>query len=313
MQIVHDMDRLPAGLRFVATVGMFDGLHRGHLEVLGEVARFARTHDANAVAMTFEPHPEVVIRGGSPPPLLCDPRERLARMAAAGIDLVVIQRFDEAFRLQSAERFLERLRSGRNLRGLVMSAESAFGHDRQGTIETVRRLAAEEGWVVIEARTLELGGSRVSSGRIRQSILAGRMAEASRLLGRRYAVTGSVVHGDHRGRELGFPTANLAFEQPVSLPPDGIYATRVSWGGAEPLDPRRRALGVASLGIRPQFGGGERILEVHLLDFEGDLYGERLRVEIVRRQRGERRFSSVPALVDQMRQDVARARGILAA
>jgi riboflavin kinase/FMN adenylyltransferase len=309
-RVVRDMDELPAGLRFVTTVGVFDGMHRGHRQVLETLIRSADRLNSTSVALTFDPHPEKVVRGRAPV-LLCDPDERVARLRDAGVGLLVLQHFDEAFRQQSAEAFLDRLRRGRDLRGLVMSAESAFGHDRAGTIDTVRRLAGVEGWQVIEVPTLEVGGARVSSGRIRELVQVGRLAGAGTLMGRRYAVIGEVVHGDARGRTLGFPTANLAFEEPVCLPPNGIYATRVSWDGPDPLQPLRRADGVASLGVRPQFGGGERLLEVHLLDFDGDLYGTRLRIEFVRRQRGEHRFRSVDALVAQMRRDVVRTRTIL--
>jgi riboflavin kinase / FMN adenylyltransferase len=193
-----------------------------------------------------------------------------------------------------------------------MSSESAFGHDRAGTAATLRRLAAADGWALVEVPTLERGRERVSSGRIRTLVEEGNLSGAARLLGRSYAVIGEVVHGDARGRELGFPTANLYFAQDVALPPNGIYAVRVGWGGEDPLTPEHRADGVASLGVRPTFGEGHRLLEVFLLDFDGDLYGQRLRVEFVRRQRGEKRFSSADALVVQMNRDVERAREILA-
>ena len=176
-----------------------------------------------------------------------------------------------------------------------MSSESAFGHDRAGTAATLRRLAADEGWQLVEVPTLERAGGRVSSGRIRELVERGRLAEAADLLGRPYAVRGEVVHGDARGRELGFPTANLAFPAEVALPPNGVYAVRVGWGGNDPLNPAHTADGVASLGVRPTFGGGgRRLLEVHLLDFDGDLYGQTMRVEFVRRQRGEKRFPRPP-------------------
>ena len=164
------------------------------------------------------------------------------------------------------------------------------------------------GFEVVHVPQVLVGGRRISSGRIRQAVIEGRLAEARRLLGRAYSVVGEVVHGDHRGRDLGFPTANLRFDAPVLLPPDGIYAVRVSWGGPDPAHPVQRADGVASLGVRPTFGAGERLLEVNLFDFDGDLYGQKLRVEFVRYQRGERKFGSVGALVKQMRRDAERAR-----
>jgi len=317
VEVIEGIDAIPRGLRFVATVGVFDGLHVGHEEVLRATRRGAARMHAEPLVITFEPHPETVLRGVTPT-LLCDPQDKLAGLAAAGIGVTVIQPFDRAFSEQTAEEFLERLRRGRQLVGIVMSSESAFGHDRQGTAATVRRLAEEEGWHLVELPVLERGGERVSSGRIRELIEQGRLATARRLLGRRYAVTGEVVHGNGRGHLLGFPTANFRFEAPVTLPPDGIYATLVSWRerdpGAHRLDPdppEHAALGVASLGVRPTFGVSDRLLEVHLLDFDGDLYGRRMRVEFVRRQRGERRFPSVEALVDQMAHDVVRTRTIL--
>ena len=305
------VDALPAGLRFVATLGIFDGVHRGHRLALDATREAAARSGAASVAITFEPHPEEVLRGAAPA-LACDAAEKLARIGAEGIGYVVVQRFDRAFSEQSAEEFVERLRRGRDLAGLVMSHESAFGHDRAGTAATIRRIATDEGWQLVEVPTLERAGGRISSGRIRELIQAGKLAQAADLLGRRYAVRGVVVHGDARGRLLGFPTANLAFPADVALPPNGIYAVHVAWGGNDPLKPAHTADGVASLGVRPTFGGGgHRLLEVHLLDFDGDLYGETLRVEFMRRQRGEKRFSSAEALVEQMKRDKDRARRIL--
>ncbi|HEV8516135.1 MAG TPA: riboflavin biosynthesis protein RibF [Candidatus Limnocylindrales bacterium] len=304
------MDELPAGLRFSLTIGVFDGVHRGHERVLRSLRRICAETGSASVVLTFEPHPELVLRGVQPP-LLTDPDERLARLAAAA-DLVVRQHFDRAFADQPAEAFVGRVARGRTLAALVMTPESAIGRDRAGTAATLAGLARAMGFRLETIPALELGGGRVSSSGIRALLETGRLGAAARLLGRRYAVIGEVVHGDHRGRELGYPTANLAFEAPVVLPPDGIYAVRVSWGGEDPLRPAHRALGVASLGVRPTFDGRSRVLEAHLFDFDGWLYGERLRVEFVLRQRGERRFPSVPALVAQMDRDARRARAILA-
>ena len=311
MHILDSIDALPAGLRFVATVGVFDGMHRGHAVIVKAAVDAAMRLSAEPVVITFEPHPQAVLRGVTPP-LLCDPAEKLAHLELVGVGTTVIQLFDRAFSEQSAESFVERLTRGRDLCGMVMSSESAFGHDRAGTAESLRRFAETAGWELVEVGTFDRGGGRVSSGRIRSAIEAGRLAEARRLLGRRYAVIGEVVHGDARGRSLGFPTANLGFAAPATLPPNGIYAVRASWGGRDPLHPARAVDGVASLGVRPTFGGGERLLEVHLLDFDEEIYGVRMRVEFIRYQRGEKRFSHVDALVAQIGRDVTRARRILA-
>lgn len=314
MKRLGAIDELPEGLRFCLAVGMFDGVHRGHRRLLGALTRAAREHDAKAVVMTFVPHPATVLRGHAPP-LLCDPAEKMARLADAGIDFVVEQHFDRTFADQTADRFLERACSGRKLVALVMTEESAFGRDRAGGLPAIRKLGPQLGLDVIEVGHLVRGGSKVSSTRLRNLIEAGLLADAARMLGRRYAVVGRVVEGDRRGRELGYPTANLAFDAPVALPPNGIYAVRTSWGDAtEPLAASRVADGVASLGVRPTFeSGGSRVLEVHLFDVDADLYGQRLRVEFVRRLRGERRFSSAQALVRQMDRDAARAEEVLAA
>jgi riboflavin kinase/FMN adenylyltransferase len=311
MQQHRGLSALPPGLRFVVTVGVFDGLHRGHLAVLEALVRLGRRVGAAPVVITFDPHPEAVLRGTAPP-LLCDPAEGDARFAAIGIAHVVVQHFDATFASLGAAEFVERMRSGRDLAGLVMTPESAFGRGREGTVALVSGLGASLGFAVEVVAPVLAGGAPISSSRIRALLVEGRLARAAVLLGRRPSVTGIVVAGDGRGRELGFPTANLAFEHPVALPPDGIYAACVGWGGGDPLRPGRTADAVVSLGVRPTFGGGERVFEVHLLDVAEALYGQHLRVEFVRRQRGQRRFRGAADLIAQMRRDVVRARALLA-
>ncbi len=191
--VLGDIDELRPGLCFVATVGVFDGVHRGHTEVLGRLRALADELGAAAVVITFDPHPQAVITGHAPE-LLCDDSEKLARLLETGMDVVVVQRFDEEFRSQTADVFLERLARGRELVGLVMSHESAFGRDRQGTVATVQRLAARDGWRLVQVDTLEVDGAPVSSSRIRAAITAGDLATAERLLGR------PVVPPDARSR-----------------------------------------------------------------------------------------------------------------
>lgn len=310
MKVLSDIDRLPTGLRLVLCIGVFDGLHRGHARMLAATVADARRRQATAVVLTFDPHPDEVLHG-TLTARLCDPAEKLARLAAFGVGMTVVQPFDRDFAAQSAEAFLDRVADGRTLAGVVMTPETAFGQDRAGTLQAVRALATRHGFDCLEVAELRVGGQRISSSRLRGELAGGRLAQVRRLLGRDYAVVGQVVRGDGRGRGLGFPTANLAFERPVALPADGIYAVRAGWGGLQPLEPAHTADGVASLGVRPTFGGGERTLEVHLFDTDEPLYGQRLRVEFVRRQRGERRFDSVTDLVRQMERDARRARAIL--
>ncbi len=310
MERYEHLEGLPSGSAMVATIGAFDGVHRGHAALIERLVREARHRQARSVVVTFEPHPAAVLRG-TPPTLLSDPRERDARLAELGVDDLVVEPFDAELAAQTADAFVRRLATGRRLAALLMTETSAFGRDRGGTIASMRLLGATEGFDVVEVPQRQAGGAVISSSRIRAAIGSGRLSEAARLLGRRYAVAGTVVHGDGRGRALGFPTANLAFEAPVALPPDGIYAVRVELDAGDAAA-QRTVDGVASLGVRPTFGVGARILEVYLLDLDEDLYGTRLRVTFVRRQRGERRFGGVDALVAQMGLDVARARGILA-
>jgi riboflavin kinase/FMN adenylyltransferase len=311
MNIVHGVDELPAGLRLALAIGMFDGVHRGHLRLIEALREAAREREAATVVLTFVPHPAAVLRGSSPP-LLCDPAEKASRLAAAGVDYIVEQKFDRQFAEQTPEQFLGRVCTRRKLVALVMTEESAFGRDRSGGLPAIRRLAPTLGLDVVQVAHLARAGDRISSTRLRNLIAAGRLADARRMLGRSYAVVGRVVQGDRRGRELGYPTANLAFDHPVTLPPDGIYAVRASWGGEDPLAAPRAANGVASLGIRPTFeDDGARVLEAHLFDIDEDLYGERMRVEFVRRLRGEKKFPSAEALVRQMDADAHRARQIM--
>jgi riboflavin kinase/FMN adenylyltransferase len=305
------LEALPADIRLVATVGAFDGVHRGHAALVGRLVREARGRSAQAVVVTFEPHPAAVLRGRAPD-RLCDPAERDARLADLGVDHLVVERFDAALAAQTAEAFVGRIGAGGRLVALVMTAGTAFGRGRGGTLGSMRALGVAEGFAVVEAPQLRASGEVISSSRIRAAIALGRLTDARRLLGRPYAVTGTVVHGDGRGRRLGFPTANLALDGPVALPPNGIYAARVAWGH-DPTRPERQVEGVASLGVRPTFGIGERVLEVFLLDTDEDLYDLRLRLVFVRRQRGERRFSNAERLVEQMERDVARARRVLTA
>jgi len=312
VEIVTDLgarrDRRPVAV----IVGAFDSVHRGHQRLLGALVDAARARHAAAAVVTFTPHPDVVLRGVAPL-LLCDPAERDARFAALGVDVLVRHAFDREVAATPSETFVERLVAEGPLAALLMTRDSAFGKGRGGTLQSLPPVAARLGVDLLEVPSVVLGGARVSDSRLRELVAGGRLATVRLLLGRRFAVVGTVVHGDGRGRELGYPTANLAFDQPVALPPDGIYAVRTSWDGRDPLHPRHRADGVASLGVRPTFGERTRLLEAHLFGVSPDLYGHRLRVEFVRRQRGERRFASAAALVAQMDLDAGRARRILEA
>ncbi len=307
---LRGIDRLPKDTRLAVTVGVFDGVHRGHQQVFRVLEETARRLGAMPVVVTFDPHPDAVVTGRAPD-MLMDRRERIERIGRLIGGTVVLQTFDEAFRRTTAEDFVARLGGGANLAALVMTEVSAFGRDRGGTLPVLREMGAAQGWELVEAPTLDSGGARVSSARTRALVAEGQLKTAADLLGRPFALVGSVVYGEQRGRELGFPTANLDFGQPVALPPDGIYAARASWGGEAVLEPRERADAVISLGTQPTFGGRVRLMEVHLLDRDEDLYGQRMRIQFCTWIRGQRRYDSVDELITQMGRDVERSRAIL--
>jgi riboflavin kinase / FMN adenylyltransferase len=300
---------VPAIGSAVVTLGVFDGVHRGHQHLVGALVSAAREREASAVAIVFEPHPEEVIRPGTRIPRLLPPALTRERLAAAGADQVVVIRFDDELQALSPEAFLAALAPGIQLQGVVMTPESAFGHRRAGTLDRVAEIGAAAGFDAIPVEPLPIGGEPVSSSRIRALIAEGEVGEATDLLGSPPLLRGTVIEGDHRGRELGFPTANLAFDYAPALPALGIYLGHVAVP-EQSVGPRHPAL--VSVGVRPTFHDDGRVLvEVYLLDWDGDLYDATLTVELDRRLRDERRFASVEALVEQMRADEAEARRLL--
>lgn len=291
--------------RAVVTLGVFDGVHLGHRHLLHLTAEGARQRRASAVALVFSPHPDEVIRPGTTVPRLLPPETTLERLAGLAIQAVVIP-FDDALRSLTPAEFLDALAPGIELCGITMSPTSAFGRGRAGTPDRVAEIGAERGFDVIHADPLLIDGAEVSSSRIRGVLSDGDVPGARRLLGSRPLLQGRVVRGDRRGRELGFPTANLAFDYTPALPALGINLGRVSVldRGVGPEHPA-----LVSIGVRPTFHDDGRILvEVYLLDWDGDLYDATLSVKLEDRLREERRFASVDALVTQMRADEVEAR-----
>lgn len=296
--------------RAVVTLGVFDGVHLGHRHLLHLTAEAARQRRASAVALVFSPHPDEVIRPGTTVPRLLPPETTLERLAGLAIQAVVIP-FDDALRSLTPAEFLDALAPGIELCGITMSPTSAFGRGRAGTPDRVAEIGAERGFDVIHADPLLIDGAEVSSSRIRGVLSDGDVPGARRLLGSRPLLQGRVVRGDRRGRELGFPTANLAFDYTPALPALGIYLGGVSVPDRG-VGPEHPAL--VSIGVRPTFHDDGRILvEVYLLDWDGDLYDATLSVELEGRLREERRFASVDALVTQMRADEVEARRRMAA
>lgn len=292
--------------RAVVTLGNFDGVHRGHQAILRRVVDQARAVGGDSVAITFHPHPTAVLAPDKAPPEILSLRQRLMLLREIGLSVILLQRFTPAFARLAPEEFIE----GVIVRGLgavkvVVGHSVSFGRGRAGNAETLRAAGERSGFAVEVVGPVVVDGVTVSSTIVRKTLAAGDVAFAARLLGRTYGVDGRVVAGDRRGKGLGFPTANVRPEVPLIVP-DGVYAVVVEYG-------RARVAGVANVGRNPTFGADRpRTLEAHLFDFDGDLYGRRLRVLLVERLRGELRFADPAALVDQIRKDVERARAILA-
>jgi riboflavin kinase/FMN adenylyltransferase len=292
----------------VVTMGVFDGLHAGHASVMVATRAAAEAFGARSVALVFDPHPDEVLKPGTRVERLAPVGETLARIAAAGIDHPLAIEFDDELRMLSAEEFLTALEPSLQLRALVMSEESAFGRGRAGTVDHMREVGEEQGFKVVTVPEVDDDRQIVSSNRIRMTIAAGDLEAAARMGVRPY-LEGTVVEGDHRGIQLGYPTANLAFDYHPVLPSLGIYAGLASdlERGVGPGHPS-----LVSIGVRPTFHSeGHVLVEVHLLDWNGDLYGTRLSAELTARLRDERKFDSVPELVKQMQRDEREARAAL--
>jgi riboflavin kinase/FMN adenylyltransferase len=297
-----------AGLRptkpTVVTVGRFDGVHRGHQYLLEQLRKEAAKRDALSVAIPLYPDPRVIHEPGFQALYLEALEERLD-VLRGHVDMVVLVNYTWQLSRLTAREFMTALIEDLHLTCLVGGPNHTLGRDKLGTIPVLRELGEELGFEVVVVEPVSLGPEMVSSTLIREAVATGDVAKAARMLGRPFALFGPVVSGAGRGRTLGYPTANLSIEPQIILPADGIYATR-AFLDEEPMP------SVTSVGRRPTFDNGERLVEVHLLDSDIDLYGKPLRVEFLERLRDERRFDSVEALVAQMADDVESARLALA-
>ena len=289
----------------VVTVGSFDGVHRGHQAVLAEIARRARAAGRTSLLVTFDPHPLEVVNPDAAPRLLTTADEKRDALAETPVDEVVVLPFTrELSQLSAADFVAEVLRARYGMAELVLGHDHGFGRGRGGDVETVRRLGAEQGFGVDVVDAVREDGQPISSTVIRAAVAHGELERAARWLGRPYSLSGVVERGAGRGRTIGIPTLNLAPAPQKLLPPDGVYAVRVRVAG-------KTYGGMMNQGARPTFGVTARGLEIHLFDFAGDLYGERVRVEWVRRLRDVRTFPSREALVAQLEHDRAAARDSL--
>ena len=289
----------------VATVGNYDGVHRGHQHMLAALRARAEQHRVPSVVITMEPTPREYFEGAAAPPRLMRLREKIEALARYGVDRLLVLRFDERLRRISAAEVVDRLFvGGLGVRHIVVGHDFHFARNREGNVDTLRAAGARHGFGVDEVGRFLIDGERVSSSLVREALGRGDLDRAAVLLGRPYRMTGRVRRGKQLGRKLGFPTANLALHRKV-VPLWGIYAVRASGAGLV------NHPAVVSLGTRPTVNGTDPLLEVHLFDFDGDLYGQYLDVDFVARLRDEQKFESLDALVAQMHRDAAAARAVL--
>ena len=310
MLLFRRISSLPASLDHgsVVTVGGYDGMHLGHLQVLRRVHELAAERNLAAVVFSFAPSPKEYLAQGEPPARLMTLREKFAALSIAGIDALYCPPFDESIRRLAPDVFMQDVLVGLlNVRHVIQGPNFRFGYMRRGGIDTLREGGAKHGFGVEEAAPFRIDGRSVSSSRVRQALASSDMRLAARLLGRPFCMGGRVIRGLNIGAaRLGYPTANIRLQRSVS-PLDGIFAVRVHGAAEEPLE------GVASIGYRPTVGGTEKILEAHIFDFSGDLYGRFLDVEPVAKLRDEVHFDSLDELRAQMDRDADQARELLRA
>ena len=311
MHVHRQDDTAAVDARTVATLGTFDGVHLGHQEVLGRTVEEARKRGIAAAVVTFVEHPAQVLRSESAPPLLTGLEERLELIGNCGVDHVFLVEFDEAESRRTALEFTDEVLLGwAGAEALVVGYDLHFGHRREGNLAFLQEVGRERGVEVMSVDALKempLTSEPISSTAIRRALLGGDVAHAARMLGRPFVVSGEVVRGDQRGRQIGFPTANIPLSPESATPADGVYA-----GWLERPDGSRHPCAI-NIGRRPTFylHAEQSLLEVHLLDFDGDLYGEVCRVSFAEFLRGERRFDGVESLVAQIKDDVIGARRVL--
>lgn len=291
----------------VVCIGAFDGVHCGHRALLGRVRERADAQGMQAIAVSFEPIPREFFARSTPLPRLDNARGKIEQIRACGIDALLLMRFNAALAAMPAEEFVEQILINRlEAREVWVGADFRFGHGRRGDVALLREMGEAHGFRAEVFAEFSLGDLRVRSSEIRELLAAGEFAIAAGLLGRPFRIGGHVVHGQQLGRKLGYPTANIRLGRRTS-PINGIFAVRVHGVAAQALP------AVASLGVRPTVDGVEPLLEAHLFNFDGDLYGRRIDVEFVAKLRDEEKFSTLEAMVEQIDRDAAAARKVLAA
>ena len=290
----------------IVALGNFDGFHLGHQAVVGRAVQRAFHERRPAIVATFDPHPVTYFKPDVPPFRLTSLDQREQLFAHAGADAMLVFEFNEKLRETSAEEFVSWLLAGKiGAAGVVTGDDFSFGKGRSGNVETLKTLGGYSGIIAEAVPPVVVDGARVSSGKVREALIAGDVGHATHLLSRDFAIEGLVQRGDRRGRELGYPTANLALGD-YQRPKYGIYAVRVT------LDDGSEYPGVASLGVRPTFDPPQELLEAHLFGFDGDLYDRKVEVALHAYIREEKKFDGIEALVAHMKEDEAAARRLLA-
>jgi riboflavin kinase/FMN adenylyltransferase len=284
-------------------IGVFDGVHLGHQQVIRQTISDSQQHEAVSVVVTFDCHPNSVVAPGRAPSLIYPLSKKLRVIKSMGIDTTLLIHFDKAFSQISAEEFIRGLaRDFQNIHSICVGSNFTFGHKRQGHVELLKKLGDELKFTVHGLAAVSLDGERVSSTRIRDAIRAGNLDAASQMLGRAYSLVGKIVEGDKIGRKLGFPTANLDFAGLI-LPPNGVYAAHADVAG-------QTYRAAVNIGVRPtiKHSTPQLHVEAHLLDFSGELYGKEMELTFVEKLRDEQKFPSPQALKQQIQRDLAAAR-----
>ncbi|MDG4837346.1 bifunctional riboflavin kinase/FAD synthetase [Micromonospora sp. WMMD967] len=309
MQRWRGYDAAPGGWgRSVVTIGVFDGVHKGHQATIGHTVARARELGVQSVVVTFDPHPAEVVRPGSHPAVLTEPARKAELIEALGVDVLCVVPFTPEFSRLPAEQFVhDVLVEHLHAALVVVGANFRFGHRAAGDVALLEQLGRTFGFGVEGGPLVAEDGTVFSSTYIRSCVDAGDVGAAAAALGRPHRLEGVVVRGDQRGRELGFPTANLLCHRYAAVPADGVYAARLIRRGQ-----REALMAAVSVGTNPTFSGRERRVEAYALDFSGDLYGERLALDFVAHLRGQVRYDSIEPLIAQMEQDVTRTRHALA-
>ena len=301
LRSIPELARLRGPL-FLA-IGVFDGVHRGHQAVISTSADHARVANGTPVVVTFDPHPEKVLRPQAAPHLLSATKHKIALIRALGVEHLLIITFDKQFAATEPEDFVQKLViHSEPLREICVGHEWSFGKNRRGNLDLLKKLGAKFNFDVVGIPPVKIKGAVVSSTAIRQAIEKGDLAKAAEMLGREYTILGTVTRGDNLGKKIGFPTANLSAHS-EQFPPNGVYVAEARIDG-------ELYRGVINLGIRPTVSSGksERVLEIHLFDFNRDIYGHDVEVRFLKFLRPEKKLANLDALVQQIRQDVERAR-----